>query len=55
MSIRFRVHDWTRDPRSDYLRACGEALEHQQRLRFEHLKARLNQGKLPAWMRRQAD
>lgn len=33
MSIRFAVIGVSRDRRSDYLRACGEALEHLQRLR----------------------
>lgn len=40
MNIRFRIIGYT-DRRSDYLRACGEALAHQQRARFERLKHRL--------------
>lgn len=38
--IRFRVIGF-KDRRSDYLKACGEALEHQQRLRYERVKHRL--------------
>lgn len=37
MNIRFRVHNWSRDPRSDYLRACGEAIERQQQYRRAQL------------------
>lgn len=41
MPVRFAVVGITRDRRSEYLKACGDALMHQQRLRFERVKHRL--------------
>lgn len=51
--IRVRIQSYT-DKRTDYLRACGEAISHQQRLQYERVKHRLVQEILPAFLRRQA-
>lgn len=48
MTIRFAIVNVTRDRRTEYLRACGDAIAHQQRLRYERLKARLQQERLAA-------
>lgn len=51
--IRIRIQSYT-DRRSDYLRACGELIARQQRLRYERVKHRLQQDLLPTFLRKQA-
>lgn len=52
-NVRFCIHDWRRDPRTDYLRACWEAISAQQRLKRAQIPEP-PQAKLPGLMRHQA-
>lgn len=51
--IRFAVIGISRDRRTDYLKACGEALLHRQKLKRAQLPEP-PQPKLPGLMRHQA-